>query len=294
MPVSTGLHWREDTRISDDGDEVVTPENEPALRSQNPFVLAGIIEGEIIPRLLCAHKDDVRAQAEGRRDRISAAQADGFASTVLRCEAHALMEQVEGFILRGASVEAVLIDLLAPAARQIGEWWEEDSCDFVDVTMGLWRLQQVVYELSARLPGQGPRPDASRNGLFSVFPGDQHSFGTVVVDEVFRRQGWSTTCLTAVSDDQLTKAVRDTSYDLVGLTVSHDDQVAKAADLIARLRSASKNPVIGVMVGGRVMVRAPELALQIGADATAADAESAVARAEILLQALSGSAVNRC
>lgn len=292
MRVSTGLHWRNEQRIDDADDESAQDEN-LHNRPGNPFVLAGIIEGQIIPRLVCAHRSDGQISS-GKQDRIAPSQAEGFAPMVLRLEAHALLEQVEGFLARGASVESVLIDLLAPAARQLGSWWEEDSCDFVDVTMGLWRLQQVVYELSARLPGKAPFADRPRSALFSVVPGGQHSFGTVVVDEVFRREGWTTTCLTAATDIQLVRLVADNSFELLGLTISHDDEGERAASLIARLRTCAKNPRMRIMVGGRVLVESPELALQLGADATAVDAKSAVARAEIMLQALEELAVGRC
>jgi methanogenic corrinoid protein MtbC1 len=220
------------------------------------------------------------------RDRISASQAEGFAAVVLRLEAHALMGQVEGFIARGASVEAVLIDLLAPAARQLGLWWEEDSCDFVDVTMGLWRLQQIVYELSARTPGKAPVFGQSRKAVFSVFPGSDHSFGTVIVEECFRREGWQTSLLTSATDQQLINLVAEHHYDVIGLTITRDDEMAHAPSLIGRIRSRSRNPMLGVIVGGRIFTQSPELALQIGADATAADAEQAVIRAEILLRVL--------
>jgi MerR family transcriptional regulator, light-induced transcriptional regulator len=251
-----------------------------------PLVISGIIENQIIPRLLIACRDQSARADDITRDRISASQAEGFAATVLRLEAHSLMEQVEGFLARGASVEAVLVDLLAPAARQIGRWWEEDACDFVDVTMGLWRLQQVVYELSARIPGKASVFGQSRTALFSVFPGGDHSFGTVIVEECFRREGWETTLLTSATEHQLVTLVGERHYDLIGLTVSHDNEAKGLPSLIARIRTRSLNPMLGVMVGGRVFAESPELALQVGADATAPDAKQAVKRAEILLMVL--------
>jgi MerR family transcriptional regulator, light-induced transcriptional regulator len=293
MPVSSGSHWLLSERM-EEADDVRSSSDKRDDISESPAVLAGLIEGQIIPRLLCVHRRDARRSADGYRERISPLQAEGFAPMVLRLEAHALMEQVEGFLARGASVESILVDLLAPAARQLGLWWEEDACDFVDVTMGLWRLQQVVYELSARLPGKAPATDRSRKGLFTVFPGSQHSFGTVVIEECFRREGWLTTCLTGTTEPQLLKMVSDHNFDLVGMTISHDHEAERAADLIGKLRSSSRNPMLGVMVGGRVLVETPELALQMGADATAYDAESAVARAEFMLHALDEQAVNRC
>jgi MerR family transcriptional regulator, light-induced transcriptional regulator len=254
--------------------------------SESPLALAGLIESQIIPRLLVACRNQSIRPDDISRDRISASQAEGFAAIVLRLEAHTLMEQVEGFIVRGASVEAVLVDLLAPAARQLGLWWEEDACDFVDVTMGLWRLQQIVYELSARSPGKAPIFGQSRKAVFSVFPGSDHSFGTVIVEECFRREGWQTSLLTSATDHQLINMVAEQHYDVIGLTITRDDEMASAPALIGRIRSRSRNPMLGVIVGGRIFTQSPELAMQIGADATAADAEQAVKRAEILLRVL--------
>ena len=254
--------------------------------SESPLALAGLIESQIIPRLLVACRNQSIRPDDIARDRISASQAEGFAAVVLRLEAHALMGQVEGFMARGASVEAVLIDLLAPAARQLGLWWEEDSCDFVDVTMGLWRLQQIVYELSARTPGKAPVFGQSRKAVFSVFPGSDHSFGTVIVEECFRREGWQTSLLTSATDQQLIDMVAEQHYDVIGLTITRDDEMANAPSLIGRIRHRSRNPMLGVIVGGRIFTQSPELAMQIGADATATDAEQAVIRAEILLRVL--------
>jgi MerR family transcriptional regulator, light-induced transcriptional regulator len=254
--------------------------------SESPLALAGLIESQIIPRLLVACRNQSIRPDDIARDRISASQAEGFAAVVLRLEAHALMGQVEGFMARGASVEAVLIDLLAPAARQLGLWWEEDSCDFVDVTMGLWRLQQIVYELSARTPGKAPVFGQSRKAVFSVFPGSDHSFGTVIVEECFRREGWQTSLLTSATDQQLINMVAEQHYDVIGLTITRDDEMVNAPSLIGRIRSRSRNPMLGVIVGGRIFTQSPELAMQIGADATATDAEQAVIRAEILLRVL--------
>lgn len=254
--------------------------------SESPLALAGLIESQIIPRLLVACRNQSIRPDDIARDRISASQAEGFAAVVLRLEAHALMGQVDGFIARGASVEAILVDLLAPAARQLGLWWEEDSCDFVDVTMGLWRLQQIVYELSARSPGKAPIFGQSRKAVFSVFPGSDHSFGTVIVEECFRREGWQTSLLTSATDQQLINMVAEQHYDVIGLTITRDDEMANAPSLIGRIRSRSRNPMLGVIVGGRIFTQSPELAMQIGADATATDAEQAVIRAEILLRVL--------
>lgn len=262
-------------------------------RIKSPVGLAGLIEGQIIPRLLYVHREFASETADKVRPAIGPEEAHALAAMALRVDAHALMERVDEIITAGVGIEPVLIDLLAPAARQLGKWWEEDVCDFVDVTMGLWRLQQVVYDVSSRYPGKAPLTPA-RKALFSVFPGEQHSFGTSIVEECFRRNGWLTTCLGHTDRAPLLRLVADHHFDLIGLTISCDHEVAEVAALIDQVRSHSKNPVLGVMVGGRVLVERPELAPEMGADATAENAVSAVARADAMMRVLDGQKEYRC
>ena len=106
--------------------------------------------------------------------------------------------------------------------------------------------------------------------------GDEHSFGTVIVEDVFRRAGWMTDLLTATSTSSLLAMVARNSYDLVGLTVSGTVCAADAPSLINAVRSVSRNPFVGVMVGGSLFNVAPQLAIEIGADATAPDALQAL------------------
>ena len=108
----------------------------------------------------------------------------------------------------------------------------------------------------------------------------------MIVEECFRREGWQTTLLTTATDHQLINMVAEHHYDVIGLTITHDDEMGSAPSLIGRIRARSRNPMLGVIVGGRIFTQSPELAMQIGADATASDAEQAVKRAEMLLHVL--------
>jgi methanogenic corrinoid protein MtbC1 len=255
------------------------------LPDRSPVVLAKLIEGEIIPRLLLAHRDDPAAYY-GRNDVVALIGPDevgAFAQLSLDCEAHQLVRHVDGVLARGVEVETVLIELLAPAARVLGEQWEDDSIDFIAVTMGLWRLQEVVHELAARAPGAGQNRGGDRRALFCVMPGEQHSFGTTLVDECFRRRGWNTLCVPATTEQQLLALARERWFEIIGLTVSCDHHIGDLPRLIGVLRKVSRNPHTGVMVGGPIFVNNADLARQVGADATAKDARAAVDCAEGLV-----------
>ena len=257
------------------------PHRPPAMAHS----LSTLVEGEIIPRLVVAHAGDAprRRPATAGGPVITAADVEKMAPLSLQMEADLLLAHVEGVLARGVSVDSVLVDLLAPAARLLGAQWEADQCDFVDVTMGLWRLQEVAHELAARAPVDHAAADGGRRALFAAMPDDQHSFGAVVIDEVFRRNGWRTDRMSDAAAPDLLHRVADEWFDLVGLTVSCDRHVARVGSVIAALRSVTRNPRLCVMVGGRVFSANPALAVDVGADGTARDAKLALALAETLI-----------
>lgn len=239
--------------------------------------LSQLIEREIIPRLLVAHgAGPLAAGHAAHDDTILPEEVEAFAPLSLQVEADELLDHVDALVARGVSIDTLMVDLLAPAARLLGQFWEDDRCDFVDVTMGLWRLQEVVHELSARVPPERRGPAEGRRALFASMPGDQHSFGTVVLDELFARAGWRTARLCEAEVADLAERLGEEWFDLVGLTISCDCHIATTPSVIQALRKASRNRRLCVMVGGRVFVGRGELADAVGADGTAPDARAAV------------------
>lgn len=251
----------------------------------SPDALARVIESDIIPRLLMTHRDDSQlARAVAQPDAaIPNGYADLFAAATLTEEVGPLLARVESLMAGGVTVETIYLHLLAPAARRLGAWWDEDACDFVDVTMGLWRCQEIVHALSALIPGAAPVAGAERRALFAPAPGEQHGLGALIVEEFFRRDGWQTWSVPALDADELVALVAGRAFDIVGLTVSVERHVEPLRRSIAALRKASRNPDIIVLVGGRVFTERPELAAEISADGTAADGALAVALADRLL-----------
>ncbi len=280
-----------------------------------PPAFVALVESEIIPRLMVAHGLDCEERrdgedhgvdtgcadprcadasdaqtpscAPGRDATISYYEANAFAPLAINLGACELLDHIDVFLARGVPVDTIFVELLAPAARHLGELWDEDTADFITVTMALWRLQEVVRELSARVPVRGMTGDyAARTALFAVMPGDQHSFGTVIVEDVFRRNGWATDLMTETTTSSLLAMVARNNYDLVGLTVSGDHAADDAPSLINAVRSVSRNPFVGIMVGGRLFTDDPHLAVKIGADSTAPDAVQALEVARTLVDGL--------
>lgn len=251
--------------------------------------LCRMVEGDIIPLLLMAHRRDshhapARPSKTDTTDAVlSAAEVERFATMPLHQEAPELLEEIEQYLARGISAERVFVEILAPSARRLGELWEDDQCDFVDVTMGLWRLQEVMRTIAMRSPTVLRIVGAPPSALFAPMPGDQHSFGALMIEETFARAGWESEVLFEPKGKEILGILAARSFDPVGLTVTTDCPSAELADLLSAIRSVSRNPAIRVIVGGRAINADPAIVAVVGADGTAPDAGSVLVLAEQLV-----------
>lgn len=253
------------------------------------YDLSLLLENLVIPKLIAdrnqggAAADPVElpgAAVYSDTHKIAATDVEAFTIMSLHEEAHVLLSFVDDCLASGNSVETVFVELLAPAARRLGEYWTADSEDFVGVTMGLWRIQEVLRELTLRIPPAARPGNGQRSALFSPMPGEQHSFGTLMVAECFQRAGWDTDVLIEPTRSELTGKFAKRHYDLIGLTVSNDCSTSALSSLVTTIKAVSSNPHIKVLLGGRVINEQPELVRECGADATAHDAVSAVEAAD--------------
>lgn len=253
----------------------------PPQRSER---LGEILSLGVIPRLLIAHSKGTELPAQAH-PLIGPEDVERLLPLAIHEAAHVLLEEVETIMRRGVSAEDVFVDLLAPVARRLGEGWEEDRLDFVQVSMALWRLQEVLRQIAANTT-RGSEGDRVRSALFSPMPGDGHGFGTAMVHECFTIAGWDAELLVDPTLQTLTSAIAERRYDLLGLTLSCDCPDDRVASLIRAVRSVSMNPNLCVMIGGRVPQERSQLAAICGADGTAASAPAAVKVANRLVSVL--------
>lgn len=243
------------------------------------------IEAEIIPRLLLAHKGAVEARGDidERGEMPSPEHVLAFAGLVLTQDASAATRYVEAMVDQGFLLETLYLELLAPAARHLGNLWEQDLCDFVDVTVALGRVQHVIREFSPLFRDNAePRQSQPRRILLTPAPGEQHSMGLMMVKEFFLRGGWEVVGGPGVPSQEVGAQVASEWFDCIGISVGGDCRLDGLATWIDSLRAASRNRAVSILLGGPHFVAHPELAAFFGADATASDARTAVREAEIL------------
>jgi methanogenic corrinoid protein MtbC1 len=257
---------------------------ETFARSQPAGYLARTIEDEIVPRLVLSRR--AGESADDRQAALDDSDVEALAKLLLTQDATVAMAFVELKREQGASLSAVYLDLLAPTARRLGDWWHEDRCSFVDVTLGLCSLHRVLHNLSPRFVGESSNAGHGKRILLMPAPGEQHTFGLIMVVEFFRRSGWEVRFDDSDSIDDLARLVRREWFSVVGVSVGCDARVSSVAQSIRSLRKASSNRSLGVMVGGPLLTGRPDLVQAMGADATAHDGIGAVRQAEQVLQLL--------
>lgn len=259
-----------------------TEEAEGSAASEERMArLVRTIEGEIVPRLVLTRR--VSKDLEVTGGVIKAPDASDVAELVRLLLAHDVdvaAGYVEAVRHRGASLELVCLELLAPAARELGLLWEQDECDFMQVTVGLCRLHQVLRDISAEWRSDDAPAARERSILLAPIPGEQHTFGIMLVAQFLRRAGWDVWHEFPDSLSDILEAVRQNWFAVVGLSVGCESRLEDVAAIIRSIRCGSRNRAVGVLVGGPVLVAHPEVARVVGADATAADGRQAVIQAE--------------
>ena len=268
-------------------DESADPSNQGSpSENNNQNHLLPLVEAEIIPRLMQAHSHRENKNTNEAK-LLPADEVVAFTKAILLQDSTVANEQITKLRSHGLTPDAVYLYLLTPAARYLGELWESDACSFTEVTLGMWRIQQLMYDLSpvfhaSRKPLVSP--GKQRRILIATLPGSQHSFGLSMLSEFFRSEGWTVLAIPAPDERELIEALVNNWLDVFALSISLNSELDNAKNIIEFARKRSCNPEISVIAGGPLFINNPELAELVGADGTSIDAPGALMLAAQLLK----------
>ena len=263
----------------------VWPDMEPAVSAVKDrlFRLARAIESDVIPRLVQAHRatESLRPSAP----KPTEADVQAFVADIVGDREEAVAATLDRMRQRGLPVEMLYLDLLAPAARLLGEMWNDDQCDFATVTVALGRLQCLLRELSPAFGTEVAHPPNGRRALFAQPRDEQHSFGLSMVAEFFRRDGWEVLGGVGGAVDDPGARTRQEWVDVVGFSIGSELRLEWLRTRISAVRESSRNRNIVVLCGGPIFTLHPQWLTHVGADATALDGREAPNVADRLLAA---------
>jgi MerR family transcriptional regulator, light-induced transcriptional regulator len=232
---------------------------------------AAVIENVIVPRLLMTH-----ASAKSSAPIVRHTAVLEFMQLTMQEDPHVAVDYVRGLLDRGVGFDTVLLDLMAPAARELGTRWVHDSSSFVEVTLGVARMHRILREFDGVPAHMWSQAGAGLHALLLPAPGEQHTFGLRLVQEFLLRESWMVSNHPVESLADLKELVRGDHYDVAGLSLSGETMVDPLCAAIRVIRKESANPHIKVIVGGQLFETRCELLDLCGADGYAADAPSCV------------------
>ncbi len=272
--------WTEADAVREARTTALRARSARAEQEKRRAILTETVEASVIPELLALHRAPL-VRKPGLV--VHAAHVTELTSLVLAQDEPAALAFVRAMHERGAAAEALYLDLLAPTARRLGEMWENDTCDFTDVSIGLWRLQAAMRALSGAFLEQAAARPIGPRALLVPLPGEQHTFGLSMVFDFFLCAGWNAWTGPVASSGDLLTMVRSQSVAMLGFSLACDERLDAVRKEICAVRRASRNPAIAIMVGGPGFTADPTLAAQVGADGTATDGRQAVLQASLLV-----------
>lgn len=254
-----------------------------------PIAVVRTIKTRIVPKIVVALRRAPAPIATETVEQQPPSAVAQFAALILGNDDDAASAYVDGLAVEGCTIESIFLDLLAPAARQLGTLWEADATDFANVTLGVGRLQMIMRRLGDRFAHETGVVHAGESVLLTIIPGEQHSFGLSMVAEFFRRAGWNLCTGPFSSHQELTSLVHNHWFDIVGFSVSSDRRLDELKKDIHDIRRDSRNRNVGIILGGPMVIARPELVALMGADMMSADAINAPRQARGLIEQLNSS-----
>lgn len=174
----------------------------------------------------------------------------------------------------GMNPQALYIDVLLPAQREIGRLWHAG-----DVTVAEEHLVSHTTGRAMTMLSHAARP-AQGNGktvVVGAVANNAHDLGLRAVADLYEMAGWRAIFLGAdVPSADLPAVLGYFGADLLLIGATMAIQIPRVEEAVVGIRARCERPV-KIIVGGSAFDEAPELWRRIGADGYAPSVDQAVA-----------------
>ena len=171
---------------------------------------------------------------------------------------------------------AGLADIYIPlVARRMGDDWLDDQLSWIEVTVGVGRLQSLLREIGNAWAAD-QAGDTGHGPVMLLIPDrDQHTLGPLVAMGQLRRYGVSVCLRIAPTHDELRSLMATRNFDGVLISVATEEKLPLVAKTVQFLRNVSPKPT-PIIVGGAVMSKVEDPASCTGADLSSNDIGAAL------------------
>jgi methanogenic corrinoid protein MtbC1 len=184
---------------------------------------------------------------------------------------------VEEGLHSGVSAADLLLEVIQPAQREIGRLWQENK-----VSIAQEHLATGISQLAlARICQESPRAgQLGKTVVVACVEGETHEMGARIAADFLEMAGFRVRYLGAnVPTDSLLDMIKDSSPDLVALSVTISFHASALCDAIARIQKATDGK-LPILVGGHIFEWDPGLMKRLGPVAHGKDAVALVAEAK--------------
>ena len=152
--------------------------------------------------------------------------------------------------------------------------WQDAEINIAEEHFTTATTRAVMAQLRARAV---EKPANGKTLVTSAVAGNQHDIGLQVVADFFELDGWRVIQLGGdVPIPDLVEAVGFHQADLLGLSVCLSAQLKTLKETIESVRRSDCGAAVKILVGGRGLTGAADLAAEFGADGYAVDPAEAV------------------
>jgi methanogenic corrinoid protein MtbC1 len=192
-----------------------------------------------------------------------------YLEALLRADLRSAQGVVERALDAGLAVDAVYLEVLAPAMQEVGVLWERARITVAGEHLATAITQGVLATLAARLP----RQTAGYDRVVAVVgcgPEDFHGLGVRMVGDFLEAAGWRVLDLGAATPAAAFAGVADEhGARLVAVSSSRAEHLDGVCEVRRALDALASPPLLAV--GGHAYDGHPERAVTVGADLLAAD-----------------------
>jgi len=197
------------------------------------------------------------------------ALVEPFLGLAIRGDASSAVRLTLDLADQGASVESIVVDLLAAAQHECGERWQRNDWSIADEHLVSGVTQRCLGAIGNAVPSARPTGSV----VVACAEGDWHSLPAEMFAEVLRSRGFAVAFLGASTPaDHVARFLVRNRPDALIVTCN----LAPFFAGVTTLADAAHRSGTPVIAGGRALRSGPGRALRLGADAWSPDVSTTV------------------